>query len=1159
MAPLTDVTASRKNATELSSATPAEKNQADGAFVQNENLNSPHPKAPRFMSPTIASRAQILGSQAQLQKGNTSKPSVGAVATSSNTKGRNWVASAVKRVGAGRSTDKGLRSNTKAASLTNNPDQSNDSNKLSPPVRPSTTSQRSTNNDKPLPSPPPEALTLNSASVEISRSLLDATEKPLKRSPNGREKGWPVLFPDRPTSPHTLQRMIARDELQRLPSGLGDIITYLDASLPTPIKAKTRAKIKNIPGDANLAAVEPTIKIKDFAQPRYSKSVSPYLTPPRTISPMNARHLPSKNKFPYKGVAEPTVSHPSFNQPLELSPNIVIPDDMSAGAAAIEKSAGEARNTTTPRQTRTSTLRAQISSGVMAAEGYSRHRAAGFMDSKATQNPLFKRTSYPRILDSGHEGQRSGSPNLSGQSQFIRQQNTTSLDQIRHKADSFIRQPEFSRSIKQSNDTSANPKVEAAMVPQSTSTGPSHTKDQDVNSYSVDSKGGSRGGASIARQTGNLAETLELGAVKKMAPAVVRHHRTSIPVFRGAVSSLVENCAIDSHQKPRNLNRFHPKDIYGDFITLLDLEEKANEIISEEKQDERDGFAIFSNEREQNNEKSGQERLDASQIIANASNEHCAINGPKLTISPEAENIIMGQPESDQENKARTQRQNKADELRRTVITNELRKASKEIEMRQAKKKKEHRHSNMNVLQARSNNERIVTGSDRAVFDDTPAFSESITYDSQAPMMAFGRNNGDQPDLAVPTTGEMSDPFTEKDSSFKNSSMITIKEGSLDSSYKVTLTSSQTSGETCLDKKGGAHLAKDISTPTKEAQAQGQDLSAARVDTLDEAKDSSNEVTKKAANTSFRRVSESSRTQVESPTPKSRRSGIRTTTDIKPVAVSTRNGRISTSSKHESIISRIPSRSITPLGSKPDTSRKTSESEPPARQFSKDFTEIQNKLGSARGLGSIPVDVEEKKRSRSPYVSPAPNNISSKSKMSFSNIRGMFRKKDESHKSFDKSSNNKKVLVSSAGSPLLDTEIQRQSFVKRLSLGLSASRSSRILIPGLPPTPRGEELVVSPARHDNHEIRETTELTMHILNLARTEVNSPRKARLLEMGKWMVDAITSARDAEQAMEQAKLAASNAQVSFMLTKKSVAAMAGLVKDWKNISDPRALLL
>ncbi len=65
--------------------------------------------------------------------------------------------------------------------------------------------------DKPLPSLP--FATVQTQSPIVRRSLIDASDKPLRRSisPSPGEKDkqeWPALFPSRPTTPHTIQETV---------------------------------------------------------------------------------------------------------------------------------------------------------------------------------------------------------------------------------------------------------------------------------------------------------------------------------------------------------------------------------------------------------------------------------------------------------------------------------------------------------------------------------------------------------------------------------------------------------------------------------------------------------------------------------------------------------------------------------------------------------------------------------------------------------------------------------------------------------------------------------------------------------------------------------------------------------------------------------------
>jgi len=72
---------------------------------------------------------------------------------------------------------------------------------------------------------------------------------------------------------------------------------------------------------------------------------------------------------------------------------------------------------------------------------------------------------------------------------------------------------------------------------------------------------------------------------------------------------------------------------------------------------------------------------------------------------------------------------------------------------------------------------------------------------------------------------------------------------------------------------------------------------------------------------------------------------------------------------------------------------------------------------------------------------------------------------------------------------------------------------------------------------------------MQILDSARHERSSPKKERLLELGKIMVEGITQARNAEKAMEEAKHAARQAEVAHALCRKSLADVGRCVQEWR----------
>ncbi|KAI9868209.1 MAG: hypothetical protein M1813_006954 [Trichoglossum hirsutum] len=231
---------------------------------------------------------------------------------------------------------------------------------------------------------------------------------------------------------------------------------------------------------------------------------------------------------------------------------------------------------------------------------------------------------------------------------------------------------------------------------------------------------------------------------------------------------------------------------------------------------------------------------------------------------------------------------------------------------------------------------------------------------------------------------------------------------------------------------------------------------------------------------------------------------------------------------------------------------------------SKDFIEVQNQLGSSRGVGSTPLAISASRDIAPPsqliYNKVADGTrLSDTSKISqtpsakilaMSKIRCLFRKNTSPMDKKSSIKKGKKFTVTDEGSPLVSPVAgnatatkpgthfgQRAGPAGSSSSTKPASHSSASF-----PTPGP-----TPARPS--EVAETNALAMSLLNSARYESNSPKKERLLALGKAMVDSITNARDAEKAKEEAKIAASNAEMYYMMAKRSVLDVTNMVREWK----------
>ncbi|KIW74589.1 hypothetical protein Z517_11359 [Fonsecaea pedrosoi CBS 271.37] len=74
----------------------------------------------------------------------------------------------------------------------------------------------------------------------------------------------------------------------------------------------------------------------------------------------------------------------------------------------------------------------------------------------------------------------------------------------------------------------------------------------------------------------------------------------------------------------------------------------------------------------------------------------------------------------------------------------------------------------------------------------------------------------------------------------------------------------------------------------------------------------------------------------------------------------------------------------------------------------------------------------------------------------------------------------------------------------------------------------------------------TTSMTHSLLDLARTSADPNRKARLIQLSKCMVEVVGSARDAEKAMEKARMEASRAECAWLKCLKEIGQVEGLVR-------------
>lgn len=86
----------------------------------------------------------------------------------------------------------------------------------------------------------------------------------------------------------------------------------------------------------------------------------------------------------------------------------------------------------------------------------------------------------------------------------------------------------------------------------------------------------------------------------------------------------------------------------------------------------------------------------------------------------------------------------------------------------------------------------------------------------------------------------------------------------------------------------------------------------------------------------------------------------------------------------------------------------------------------------------------------------------------------------------------------------------------------------------------------SPPTTITRSLSNATHLTHSLLDLARAETDTQRKTYLIELSKCMVEVVSAARDAEKAMEKAKMEAARAELCWLKVQKEVETLDSVVK-------------
>ena len=914
--------------------------------------------------------------------------------------------------------------------------------------------------EKPLPSPPIAQMGTDSPPKQ-NRSLIDASEKPLRRSPPGKtwaQEEWPVLFPDRPTTPNNLQKLAAEPENPIMSS-------------TAPAQLKERYPL--LPSGSYDLSLDMEYKSAEKKSSAHSAQQKP-LTPPKDVKKVGQYNVGKENVNPK--IAPPRASTTSTKQQSSGSPSkspsrTNIP---STGATAAEKS--PTRPSVEPRQTRTSSLRARISAGQVIKGN----------TANSDGNKLLGLTKFPGVKESSNvknDVMDLPTPVPPGAYPVSHKPSKDSLRGYRRAAPAqFVagsRRPPSRSSLRSESRASSH----------STQGGPPSRPAPPVPT---------KGQASIQKKVS--AEVKE--------PEVVPSKR-SIPVFRSTVSSVVTQA--DS--------KLAPDDFKG-------LEASANNEARTLAE-----FNIFEDKYDAHTSSltAIQESPYKLKRLSASSPEH----GPTLKISPSADRIIMGST-SDKENEPVKK---KCKDVGRVLTASDLR-----------------HQSNKDRAPLRSSSNRLTNRRPSSSQGLPLSASRSGMIDDETRAKKF-KSVDLGSTLGVDHLRRFSAVETPK-SSRKNTDSSTSHDPFFDAQSSLDKRLSHNTALTETDKDSLIQLYDNLPESSSWIEPVQKHLNlTADSDALLVPADVQSVMTQEGT------VPEPESTRKPDLVPILRESGIspKPFDDRRDVSLQISEPapctpeQANSKSGSDSLPPRSSSRTAHPdfIGNKSPTSPSGNKENVP-----EEFTARQNRLGSIGGHATSQIDTTKPASNRTSIANSMARDSNkshnSMSKGMLSKVSGLFHKRNSDDSSLKRAKKNKpKVAINGNGSPFPPiSEVHPIHRPTLASMRRAAHTNDKTLRSPLPdfsnpvaPTPPFQSPMPT-------EVSTTTTLAMQILESARKERSSPKKERLLELGKIMVDALTQARDAEKAMEEAKQAARKAEVAYALCKKSCGDVSRMVEEWKD---------
>lgn len=968
----------------------------------------------------------------------------------------------------------------------------------------------------------------------------------MRRSPPGKpqqEEDWPVLFPEKPTTPGTLQEM-ARQEG------------------PYPLMRSSSTKDKErYPIRENARSNIPSVQRKPLKSGSQSSSSQSIDRKPVQRSNVRNMQAPSQNK-PITATDSSSKDAGETGSERDLrtatSADKIQGVDMSSSAAAVEKSIDKPQNFSHPRQTRTSSLRARISAGSFVTEGpSSTTKVVGFTDF-TTINEYSTTTSSKGLRPRGGSRSPTCSPSTGRQASNTR--GSFRPQGGRAPAKFVVRSRRSEVHLRSSSRTS----LRSARTP-SPAPGlrpPNRPAPAVPNSYEQ---------KQAALVAGEGASKLPVPGLRKSSIPVLR--RTASGSTDDHVSRAGFNSNNESGAKKREQTNGKGLAIFED-VSTADADvgtEDINDTTAVEMSDTSTSCDYFG---DCSNTTQPEEQITADEAIKDSPQRAVRIkrlskispeHGPVLKISPSADRLILG-IESGKENESAA-KPKKSKDLHRAVVTKELRKASLETEQGATVKQipRGRPFSTAGDLQLTS---RHLTTDSKAREKKTKSADATYSLPTAHIIQGFKTVSRSKARESDETFQGTDDPFFDAKSQFEGAARNNKEEAAItahgDVGNAAITESALISNEETFEEDSwispmrnasGSNRASDTVpvTPAFLPVTVREHLSGLYDDSNGERVTSGSEAPRSSMSDCTRN---SYLETVDSD------SDVADTTDTtggkqprSPEATSTPIPFVCTSDNWS--LDRFPPRSSSRAAVPNFTTAprpKTAQGLTIDPHLSKDFQPIQDKLGLTKGVPSTRIDPEAPKSKRDSIARESNKIQGSISKGVLSNFRGLFHKRssDTTEAASLKSTKKcKRVAITLTGSPY--SPMSEVHPIHRPTLHCKTGSTTRPTTPDHLIQSPSTAATPSPLSPMPSEMATTGNLAMQICDSARRELPGPRKDRLLELGKFMVEAVTQARDAEKAMEEAKQAARKAEVSYMLTRKSVMDVARVVQDWRNMLD------